>query len=1299
MLLYFFCDAYDERRNSAVAVLRGLIFQLVKQQPSVVKTLLQDYEILGDNLFSIQLFNSLWKVFERMMYEATAQKVYCIIDGLDECKDSSVGHLLENINNLIGNLSSKRPSNQQPPVTLSIAGQEIQRLAQECSSDLSKEPAGQPCKDFRIIFLGRDSHAYLSRNLSGPQLVHISPDRLNFQSDLKTHINVKLERISRAKGITVSDTALASDILNTRGDGTFLWADLALRKLGSLSTNLFLQTLNNMPSTVEGIYHQTLLSIPDNSKYLAAALLRWITIAVRPLQLKELEVGLSLSTGANIDQSLLKRTIAFCESMIVVCEGEITLIHQTTRDFLILTTSSLKQDPRLRQFDFKEEVAHSEIAQACLAYLSRGPLDQGSVQVAATKKSPISKIDQEHLEQFSFLSYAAINWTTHAHHSAPGGMDFSSPFFKPTSTLREIWWNTYWVSTHPACTWRWIAPTPFSLLHLAAYFGILPLAVALENQGLLPDQLAERDNYSNRAITYAIQKGHSDIVSFMLHRGALKISTKWLGNMDVMEEPLLHCAAKTGDHTLVSLLLDHGEQVDQVFDSKWDPETNAGYINALARHLPRTAKEISERWQKSERRGKQLNYGQDETALHAAASYGHDTAVLTLLRAGANITAQTTGGWTAIHNAAWFGRISTIKVLLTHGANVTAECDRRWTPLHYAAYRGHNESVKLLLESGAQIDAKSSKQKTALHVASSEGNLEVVSLLLNYNPDIESRTINGATSLHIAVWAGHDSVVKILLDHGADKTAVNRGRQTPEMVAVARGQFKIAKMLHSHVLPGSGYPSVHEGKETKCEALSPLSSRSVKTVPSSPSELTSESCGVPNTFQGHSRPAPELSDLPELYTADMESKHKADPPGLSGNSLGYDDGLIPVSSVDSRTMPPTTMHKTSDSDKLHTSFDRLAINEGLSPMGSPPIQSPQAPNQPIFSSPVLTDPMNSVRFRSHSLSGVSESVVDLPPPPPYSEHSQSIFQQNSYNQLHPYFQSLSANTSATASPAIPSPPSQATSQNVNSPFFHASPPSTHLQSPLESPSINALLPENLPYNPSSFPSPPLQASSSYQVSSTRFQVAPPKKSPPPLPPRSPSGLSVPNIPTIENLSKNYNHQQPAAHAQVTSYLSATMQTNSSQVQNPDQNYSPSQPSLPPQSNGLNQNLNSVTIHSESASAMQTPLPNNAYFQSQQPQPDRSNLDFSPPALPYAAPLQGPVSPLTQTSSPHVNTATHLAPPNPSFRPSPTPVFGPGQTFAPPPTQPSTPQQPSFGTQVLQKSSSFLNLNIMGKKIL
>jgi hypothetical protein len=51
LLSYFFCQATDSRINNAAAVLRGLIYLLIDQQPLLVSYIRKKYDYTGKALF------------------------------------------------------------------------------------------------------------------------------------------------------------------------------------------------------------------------------------------------------------------------------------------------------------------------------------------------------------------------------------------------------------------------------------------------------------------------------------------------------------------------------------------------------------------------------------------------------------------------------------------------------------------------------------------------------------------------------------------------------------------------------------------------------------------------------------------------------------------------------------------------------------------------------------------------------------------------------------------------------------------------------------------------------------------------------------------------------------------------------------------------------------------------------------------------------------------------------------------------------------------------------------------------
>jgi hypothetical protein len=101
MLLQYFCDNKYEKRNTAVAILRELVFQLLSLRPKLFDYILPSFKIQEDSLFKQSSFQALWRIFEPMLYDPVLCTAYCVLDGLDECVEGSLEALLKKIKALV----------------------------------------------------------------------------------------------------------------------------------------------------------------------------------------------------------------------------------------------------------------------------------------------------------------------------------------------------------------------------------------------------------------------------------------------------------------------------------------------------------------------------------------------------------------------------------------------------------------------------------------------------------------------------------------------------------------------------------------------------------------------------------------------------------------------------------------------------------------------------------------------------------------------------------------------------------------------------------------------------------------------------------------------------------------------------------------------------------------------------------------------------------------------------------------------------------------------------------------------
>jgi Ni2+-binding GTPase involved in maturation of urease and hydrogenase len=83
---YFFCQATDSRINSATAVLRGLLYILAVQQPSLISHVRKKHDHASKSLFEdANAWVALTEIFVDVLRDPSLRPTFLVIDALDEC--------------------------------------------------------------------------------------------------------------------------------------------------------------------------------------------------------------------------------------------------------------------------------------------------------------------------------------------------------------------------------------------------------------------------------------------------------------------------------------------------------------------------------------------------------------------------------------------------------------------------------------------------------------------------------------------------------------------------------------------------------------------------------------------------------------------------------------------------------------------------------------------------------------------------------------------------------------------------------------------------------------------------------------------------------------------------------------------------------------------------------------------------------------------------------------------------------------------------------------------------------------
>jgi hypothetical protein len=368
LLTYFFCDNRDDRRNTAVAILRGLIYQLVQQRPKLLEHVVPIFKVQKETLFSNSSFESLWRIFESMVQDPSIDSVLCVLDGLDECDEHSLEFLLGKLRGFF-----------------------------------SKSPAGH----LKLIAVSRELPDCIPRAMSSFLYVRLDPDSDHeVNSDLRRFITFKVNELSAERSYSDGLRASVESALLERAKGTFLWVGFVIQELRKKKCAEVEDSLNRLPIGLEGIYERMLLQIREERRDITASILRWVVMAVRPLTLTELSAATGIRPVANLSiDRVMRDHVEFCGYLLTVTGNDVGLVHQSAKDYLIRKDPD--PNPQLEFFRVKEGETNAEIARTCFTYLHGGALADGSVQLV---EKFYKAADISHLQAFPLLSYAVLYW-------------------------------------------------------------------------------------------------------------------------------------------------------------------------------------------------------------------------------------------------------------------------------------------------------------------------------------------------------------------------------------------------------------------------------------------------------------------------------------------------------------------------------------------------------------------------------------------------------------------------------------------------------------------------------------------------------------------------------------------------------------------------------------------------------------------------------------------------------------------------------------------------------------------------
>ncbi|KAI0533164.1 ankyrin repeat-containing domain protein [Xylaria digitata] len=647
-VLFFFFRQIVEKNNSARYLIRDFASQLLPHsQPLVssLRVLSKSCGVEGSEQ------NSVWDALVDSINRI--EKVYLVVDALDEMGEHDfalIDHLAQ--------LGNRRGSTTKLLVT--------------------SRPLPRIEETLRVL---RVPHVRLDPSLTHP--------------DVARYVAVSMSTLDPMMSPEKED--IVRQAVCDHAQGLFLHARLMIDALveGLKASRITEETLPNsldrLPRNLKDVYEEMLKEHSGRSGVSAeqqARILMCVTQARRPLRLIELGSLIALmreSEDLNEGKALVR---ASCGTLLEILEDEtVSVIHHSFTEFLYETRTS-----RPGSFSVIDGVAaHAMLAVLSLRCLNGCPLldtarddldkqVQGAVGSAIRNIVPWRSVNspsdecapydykyddptwlhnelqrrQQAIQDLALahhlLRYAITNLSHHIKKAGDGHPDVVSAidtFLVPGKPPFGVWvysnWKSYLCSTlnpiHLASFENW----PAIVEHLSAKYPML--IDALDGSGRSP-------------ISYAAEKGHIQIVRFLLKRGVLAQSDDRIGLTP------MHYAASNGHTDVARLLIDVG-------------------VSPLIKKTKNTP------YNKYE----QIDSNRGETALQYAFTGGHGTVISLFLP-----LIPTSEIDRCLH---WARHAEHLEMVLKTGkANVDSFCGGK-TKLFKAGKDHDLEAIQLLLRYGA----------------------------------------------------------------------------------------------------------------------------------------------------------------------------------------------------------------------------------------------------------------------------------------------------------------------------------------------------------------------------------------------------------------------------------------------------------------------------------------------------------------------------------------------------------------------------------------------------------------------
>jgi hypothetical protein len=402
---YFFCQATDSRINSATAVLRGLLYLLVSQQPALISHVRKKHDHAGRSMFEdANAWVTSTEIFANVLQDPSLSTTYLVVDALDEC--------VTDLSKLLSFVAKQ-----------SSASSRVKWIVSSRNWPGIEEQLQQAGHKVR-----------LSLELNAASV----------SAAVSVFIEQKVSQLAEQKKYNEQTRHAVLKRLMLNANDTFLWVALVCQDLRATARRNVLKKLDLLPPGLDALYERMMQQISKlDDAELCRQLLALVALVYRPITLREL-VALAEQLEDIADESELQEIIGLCGSFLTLQGETIYFVHQSAQDFLL--TKAVRE-----VFPSGTESVHHAIFTRSLQAMSKTlRRDMYGLQELGVL---IEEVNQPDPDPLASSRYSCIYWVDHLCKSDPVCSLIYRQDIRDEGTvhafLRESY--LYWLETLSLC--------------------------------------------------------------------------------------------------------------------------------------------------------------------------------------------------------------------------------------------------------------------------------------------------------------------------------------------------------------------------------------------------------------------------------------------------------------------------------------------------------------------------------------------------------------------------------------------------------------------------------------------------------------------------------------------------------------------------------------------------------------------------------------------------------------------------------------------------------------------------------